>query len=103
MVHQLLTQFNPAKTLGNMTLALRYCLFLVIGSSLVCFSAMATLELFDHFSPSQGSRWDWISELGDWIVCVVWVGGSLGGLAWLKLWVGNPSFNSGKSVACSCL
>lgn len=89
-------QFNPAKTLGNMTLALRYCFFLVIGSSVICVCAMGTLELFDVFSPSQGSKWDWISEMGDWIVCVLWVGGSLGGLAWLKLWVGNPSFNSGK-------
>lgn len=30
------------------------------------------------------------------MVCVLYIGGSMGTLAWLKLWVANPSFNSGK-------
>ena len=79
-----------------MTLALRFCFFLAVGSAGVSLLAMATIELFDHFSPSGGSRWDVISEIGDWIVCVVYIGGSMGTLAWLKIWVGNPSFNSGE-------
>lgn len=79
-----------------MTLALRFCLFLAIGSTAVSLLSMATIELFDHFSPSGGSRWDVISEIGDWIVCVFYIGGSMGTLAWLKIWVANPSFNSGE-------
>lgn len=57
---------------------------------------MGTVEVFDFFSPSNGQEWDWISEAGDWVVCVLWIGGSMGLLAWAKVWVGNPSFNSGK-------
>jgi hypothetical protein len=56
---------------------------------------MATVRLFDYFSPSGGTKWDLTSEIGDWVVCVLYIGGSMGTLAWLKLWVANPSFNSG--------
>lgn len=80
-----------------MTLALRFCFFLALGASAVSLLSMATIELFDYFSPSGGSRWDLISEMGDWVVCIFYIGGSMGTLAWLKIWVGNPSFNSGTS------
>lgn len=89
-------QFNPAKTIGNMTLALRFCFLLAVGSAGVSLLSMATVRVFDMFSPSGGTQWDYISEIGDWVVCVLYIGGSMGTLAWLKLWVANPSFNSGK-------
>jgi hypothetical protein len=63
---------------------------------------MATVRVFDMFSPSGGTQWDYISEIGDWVVCVLYIGGSMGTLAWLKLWVANPSFNSGKLPATFC-
>ena len=96
-----LLQFNPAKSKGEMLLATRFCAILAILATCVSLLAMGTVELFDLFSPSQGSSWDWTSEIGDWIVCVLWIGGSMGGLAWMKVWVGNPSFNSGKHCARS--
>lgn len=81
-----------------MTLALRFCFLLALGSALVSLLSMATIQLFDYFSPSGGTRWDLVSELGDWVVCIVYIGGSMGALAWLKMWVGNPSFGSGMSA-----
>jgi hypothetical protein len=89
-------QFNPAKTIGNMTLALRFCFLLALGSAGVSLLSMGTVKVFDYFSPSGGTKWDLTSEIGDWVVCVLYIGGSMGTLAWLKLWVANPSFNSGK-------
>lgn len=89
-------QFNPAKTIGNMLLATRFCVILALLATLVSLLSIATVRLFDHVSPSQGSKGDWISEIGDWIVCILWIGGSMGSLAWAKVWVANPSFNSGK-------
>jgi hypothetical protein len=90
-------QFNPAKTVGNMFLATRFCVLLAILATVVSLLSMGTLHLFDYFSPYNGDKWDWISEMGDWVVCVLWIGGSMGGLAWSKVWVNNPSFNSGRS------
>ncbi|EIW68238.1 hypothetical protein TREMEDRAFT_32574, partial [Tremella mesenterica DSM 1558] len=103
MLATIVVYFNPAKTLGNMTLALRFCLILAVFATSVSLMAMGTIALFDNFSPSHGSKWDWISEMGDWIVCVLWIGGSMGGLAWSKVWVNNPSFNSGCSMAAMIL
>nr|XP_018261601.1 uncharacterized protein I303_06041 [Kwoniella dejecticola CBS 10117]OBR83759.1 hypothetical protein I303_06041 [Kwoniella dejecticola CBS 10117] len=99
MVATIVVYYNPAKTLGNMLLSTRYCFVLAVFGSLVSLAAMGTIELFDHFSPSHGSAWDWISETGDWVVCVLWIGGSMSTLAWSKLWVGNASYNSGCSMA----
>lgn len=82
-----------------MLLATRYCIVLAILASAVSLASIATVRLFDHFSPAQGSQGDWISEVGDWIVCVLWIGGSMGSLAWVRVWVGNPTFNSGQLFA----
>ena len=105
VVATIVVYFNPAKTLGNMVLALRFCFILALMAATVSLLAMGTIALFDEFSPSHGSRWDWVSEIGDWIVCGLWIGGSMGALAWLKLWVNNPGFNTGSSshhIALRC-
>ena len=78
-----------------MFLATRFCIILATVATLVCLGSMVTLWVFDLFSPSHGSSWDWISEAGDWMVCIFWIGGSMGTIAWARVWVGNPSFNTG--------
>ena len=88
-------QFNPAKTAGSMLLATRYCAVLALLASIISLCSLSTVRLFDYLSPVQGSQRNWISEIGDWIVCILWIGGSMGSLAWAKVWVANPSFNSG--------
>lgn len=96
MVATVVVYFNPAKTLGLMVLASRFCLILAVFAMIVSILAMGTVELFDLLSPSHGFKWDWISEIGDWVVCIMWIGGSMGFLNWAKVWVNNPSFNSGQ-------
>ncbi|KAK8854671.1 hypothetical protein IAR55_003410 [Kwoniella newhampshirensis] len=99
MIATIVVYFNPAKTLGNMLLSTRYCFVLAVAASVVSLLSMTTIRLFDHFSPSHGDTWDPISEAGDWVVCVLWIGGTMGVLAWSKVWVGNASYNSGCSMA----
>ncbi|ORX38403.1 Fusaric acid resistance protein-like-domain-containing protein [Kockovaella imperatae] len=99
MVATVVVYYNPAKSIGGMLLATRFCIILASFATLVSLGAMGTLWLFDQFSPSHGDKWDWVSEIGDWIVCVVWVGGSMGTLAFARVWVGNPNFNTGCSMA----
>ncbi|WVQ72128.1 hypothetical protein IAR50_001673 [Cryptococcus sp. DSM 104548] len=103
MVATIVVYFHPAKSLGNMLLSTRYCFFLAILSTMISLLATLTIHLFDHYSPSHGESWDWISEAGDWVVCILWIGGTMGALAWSKLWVGNPAFNSGCSMAAMIL
>ncbi|WVW85494.1 hypothetical protein I302_107532 [Kwoniella bestiolae CBS 10118] len=99
MVATIVVYYNPAKSLGNMLLSTRYCFLLALFASLVSLAAIGTIELFDHFSPSHGTSWDWVSEMGDWVVCILWMGGSMSTLAWSKVWVGNVSYNTGCSMA----
>nr|XP_031864022.1 uncharacterized protein CI109_000666 [Kwoniella shandongensis]KAA5531094.1 hypothetical protein CI109_000666 [Kwoniella shandongensis] len=99
MIATIVVYFNPAKTLGNMLLSTRYCFVLALAASVVSLFAMGTVRLFDHFSPGHGENWDPISEAGDWVVCILWIGGTMGVLAWSKVWVGNASYNSGCSMA----
>ncbi|WVO14425.1 hypothetical protein L204_102058 [Cryptococcus depauperatus] len=99
MVATIVVYFNPAKSLGNMLLSTRYCFVLALISIVISLLSQLTLQIFDHYSPSHGKSWDWVSEMGDWVVCLLWIGGTMGVLAWSKLWVGNPSFNSGCSMA----
>ncbi|OCF31531.1 hypothetical protein I316_06730 [Kwoniella heveanensis BCC8398] len=99
MVATIVVYYNPAKTMGSMLLSVRYCFVLAILASIISLAAMGTIELFDHFSPSHGQSWDVISEAGDWVVCILWIGGTMGVLAWSKVWVNNPSYNSGCSMA----
>lgn len=80
-----------------MILSTRYCFILATLSAIVSVISFGIVAFFDHYSPSHGSRWDWVSQLGDWLVCVLCVGGSMGGLAWAKLWVNNPAFNTGEA------
>lgn len=84
-----------------MLLADRYASILMLFAVIMCLLSMYTIEIFDHFSPDLGHKWDWTSEIGDWVVNFLYIGGSMGVLAWAKLWVANPSFNSGKSHSYS--
>ncbi|KAJ9102098.1 hypothetical protein QFC20_005107 [Naganishia adeliensis] len=92
--------FHPGRSIGSMILASKYCIILATLAALTCLGAIATLATFDHFFPEEGT---WGFQLGDLIVCVFWIGGSMGGLAWLKQWVNNPSFNTGCSMAAVTL
>lgn len=85
--------------MGNMILSTRYCAILATLAALVSVVSFSILHFFDYLSPSHGNSWDWISQIGDWIVCFLCIGGAMGTLAWLKQWVSNPSFNTGASEA----
>lgn len=85
-------QFHPGRSIGSMILASKYCIILATLAALTCLGAIATLATFDRLFPDEGTLG---FEAGDLIVGVFWIGGSMGGLAWLKQWVNNPSFNTG--------
>ncbi|WOO77198.1 uncharacterized protein LOC62_01G000785 [Vanrija pseudolonga] len=103
MVATIVVYFNPARTKGGMILSTRYCIILAGLAAIVSLISFGIIRLFDHWSPSNGTQWDWISEMGDWAVCILCIGGAMGGLAWAKVWVGNPAFNTGCSMAAVTL
>ncbi|KAF8993682.1 Fusaric acid resistance protein-like-domain-containing protein [Cyathus striatus] len=88
MVATIAVYFNPAKTVGSMIEADIFCLFGLVYSSFVC---LASMSMFWWLELKPG--WEW---LGDAIV-IVWIGLSMSALAWMKVWMASPSFNT----ACS--
>ncbi|GHJ83768.1 hypothetical protein NliqN6_0170 [Naganishia liquefaciens] len=100
MVATVMVYFHPGRSIGSMILASKYCVILATLAALTCLGAIATLATFDRFFPDEDTLG---FEAGDLIVCVFWIGGSMGGLAWLKQWVNNPSFNTGCSMAAVTL
>ncbi len=75
-----------------MILATKFCLVLAAAASILSVLSIGTIEAFDRiFHPGT-----WGAEMGDWFVCLVWIGGGTGCLAFCKIWVNNPSFNTGR-------
>ncbi|GMK57518.1 hypothetical protein CspeluHIS016_0403520 [Cutaneotrichosporon spelunceum] len=101
LVATIVLMFIPARSMGNMILATRYCIALAAMAALVSLFAFGIIHFSDFLSPSDS--WDWADELAGWTVCVVFLGGSLAALAWLKQWVSNPSFNSAAALATTTL
>lgn len=100
MVATIVVYFHPARSIGSMTLADKYCLFLAALSASVCALAMATISICDRYLPTQQFLQ---LRLGEMLVLVVWIGAALGGLAWTKQWMNNPSYNTACSMAAVIL
>ncbi|KAJ9120016.1 hypothetical protein QFC22_002913 [Naganishia vaughanmartiniae] len=100
MVATVMVYFHPGRSIGSMFLASKYCIILALLAALFSSASILTLQLFDHFFPEEGT---WGFQAGDVTVLVLWIGSSMAGLAWLKQWVNNPSFNTGCSMAAVTL
>jgi hypothetical protein len=87
-------QFHPARSMGSMVLATKFCVILATGAALLSLLSIGTELFFDSVFKTDSIG----SKMGNWVVCFVWIGGGIGCLAWLKQWVNNPSFNTGQST-----
>lgn len=81
--------YNPAKTMGGMMEANSYCSIAFLYAAFVCLGSMS---MFWSLEVIPG--WEW---LGDALV-ILWVGVSMWGLTWIKVWMDKPTFNSGMSI-----
>ncbi|KAF9049707.1 Fusaric acid resistance protein-like-domain-containing protein [Panaeolus papilionaceus] len=88
MIATIAVYYNPAKTVGSMIEADLFCVFGLVYAAFValfCTSVLWWLE--------QIPGWEWVGD----VVAILIIGISMGVLAWLKIWMENPSFNT----ACS--
>ncbi|KAF8627218.1 hypothetical protein AX15_004480 [Amanita polypyramis BW_CC] len=90
MVATIAVYYNPAKTIGGMLEADLFCVFGLIYASIVC---LCSMSLFWWLELQPG--WEW---LGD-VIAILWIGVSMSAVAWMKAWMGSPSFNT----ACSMI
>lgn len=78
--------YNPAKTMGAMIEADMFCFMGLLYSSFVCLSSMSVFWWLD-VKPG----WEWLADA----LVILWIGVSMSGVAWMKVWMAKPSFNTG--------
>ncbi|KAL4073766.1 Fusaric acid resistance protein-like-domain-containing protein [Scleroderma citrinum] len=89
MIATISVYYNPAKTIGGMVEADAFCFVAWLYSAFVCLTGMS---LFWWLDDQPG--WDEIEDF----VPILWVGLSIWGLSWMKVWMSKPTFNSGSSL-----
>ncbi|CED83992.1 Predicted membrane protein [Phaffia rhodozyma] len=88
MIATIAVYYNPAKSVGAMVEADLFCVFVSAFSSLISLAAVGTIKAADAAG----------SQAGDWAALFFWMGGACAIMAWLKSWVGKPTFNSATSM-----
>ncbi|KAF8134358.1 Fusaric acid resistance protein-like-domain-containing protein [Boletus edulis] len=88
MIATIAVYYNPAKTIGGMFEANSFCLVAWLYSALMSLSG---LSLFWLLEGEPGLELLAVFEL------IIWVGLTIWGLTWMKVWMAKPTFNSGKS------
>lgn len=94
MIATIAIYYNPAKTMGGMMEANSYCSIAFLYAAFVCLGSMS---MFWSLEVIPG--WEW---LGDALV-ILWVGVSMWGLTWIKVWMDKPTFNSACSMTAIIL
>ncbi|KAF8973312.1 hypothetical protein BDZ97DRAFT_1780768 [Flammula alnicola] len=82
MVATIAVYFNPAKTVGAMIEADLFCLFGVLYAAVVC---LVSMSMFWFLEVRPG--WEWMADF----VAIAWIALSMSILAWMKVWMANPS------------
>lgn len=78
--------FNPAKTLGGMAEADHFCLMGLLFSTFISLTSMSTYWFFE-VQPG----WEWLADM----LVLFWIGLGMSAVAWMKVWMEKPSFNTG--------
>ncbi|KAJ7213027.1 Fusaric acid resistance protein-like-domain-containing protein [Mycena pura] len=88
MVATVAVYFHPAKTMGAMVEADLFCLMGSVFSAVLCLSSMTVFWWLD-----TKPGWEWLADFS--VIALIGIGMSI--VAWMKVWMGSPSFNT----ACS--
>ncbi|EGO00416.1 hypothetical protein SERLA73DRAFT_52646 [Serpula lacrymans var. lacrymans S7.3] len=94
MVATIAVYYNPAKTMGGMAEADMYCFMALLYSAFVCLGSMS---MFWWLEVKPG--WEWLAD----VLVILWVGLSMSGVAWMKVWMAKPTFNTACSMTAIIL
>lgn len=78
--------FNPAKTIGGMLEADKFCLMGLLYAAVI---SLGSMSMYWFFEVREG--WEW---LADGLV-ILWIGLGMSGMAYMKMWMAKPAFNTG--------
>ncbi|KAI0076130.1 hypothetical protein K474DRAFT_1663382 [Panus rudis PR-1116 ss-1] len=94
MVATVAVYFNPAKTVGGMLEADAFCL---MGLAWATFISLSSMGMFWFFEVRAG--WEWLADT----LVILWIGVGMSIVAWMKLWMTKPTFNTACSMTAIIL
>ncbi|KAI0929858.1 hypothetical protein AcV5_006710 [Taiwanofungus camphoratus] len=94
MVATVAVYYNPAKTLGGMVEADVFCF---MGLLFAAFVSLSSMSMFWFFEVKPGLEW-----LADSLV-LLWIGLGMSAVAWMKVWMAKPTFNTACSMTAIIL
>ena len=71
-----------------------YCFLGLVYSALVCLCSMSMFWWLDVIP-----GWEWLAE----VLVIFWIGVSVSIIAWMKIWMAKPTFNTGSHSYHICL
>ena len=86
--------FNPAKTVGAMFDADKFCLMGLLYAS---FISLGSVTMYWFFEIRAG--WEWLAD----VLVILWIGLGMSGMAYMKMWMGKPTFNTGEIIETGTL
>ncbi|PIL36301.1 hypothetical protein GSI_01964 [Ganoderma sinense ZZ0214-1] len=94
MVATIAVYFNPAKTLGGMVEADFFC---TMGLIFAAFVSLSSMSVYWFFERQDGL--DWLAD----ILVLLMIGVGMSVIAWMKVWMAKPSFNTACSMTAIIL
>ncbi|KAI6037545.1 Fusaric acid resistance protein-like-domain-containing protein [Pisolithus marmoratus] len=94
MIATIAVYYNPAKSIGGMVEADTFCFIAWLYSAFVCLTGMSLFWWLD-----VQPEWEIVADF----VPILWVGCSMWGLSWMKVWMSKPTFNSACNMAATVL
>ncbi|TFY82398.1 hypothetical protein EWM64_g1610 [Hericium alpestre] len=94
MVATVAVYFNPAKTIGGMVEADKYCL---MGLAFATFLSLGSMNTYWWLEVKPG--WEWLADA----LVILWIGIGMSFVAWMKLWMAKPTFNTACSMTAIIL
>ncbi|KAL6303505.1 Fusaric acid resistance protein-like-domain-containing protein [Sparassis latifolia] len=94
MVATVAVYYNPAKTLGAMVEADLFCMMGLLFAATV---ALSSMTMFWFFETRPG--WEWLAD----VLVLSFIGLGMSGVAWMKVWMAKPTFNTACSMTAIIL
>ena len=81
--------FNPAKTVGAMFEADAFCMMGVLYAT---FISLGSMSMYWFFEVQPG--WEWLADS----LVILWIGLGMSSMAYMKMWMDKPTFNTGEII-----
>ncbi len=67
--------------------------FCLVGLLFAALVSLSSMSMYWFFEVQAG--WEWLADL----LVILWIGLGMSAIAWMKMWMAKPTFNTGMFLA----